>query len=229
MAHSYYNYFTEIEEYFVRKRGKHLLVSPLDWSLIESWKQLGIPLHVVFRGIDQAFQKHEARGSQKRINSIFYCQPSVIECFEEFRRARIGEAEIPKDEGESRGQKLLPAIQRLEEQLQTAAGRFPDREAISRVRLRLSELVAEVTGGRLPSLPAVEETLQTGDAILIEGARRRLDPDRLKEFEKDARRELKMYKKKVSPEMYVRIQDNYIKRRIREEFGLPELTLFFLS
>ena len=63
MDYRYYNYFTEIEEYFVQKRGKHLLISPLDWSLIESWKQLAIPLHIVFRGIDQAFESRRDRKS----------------------------------------------------------------------------------------------------------------------------------------------------------------------
>jgi hypothetical protein len=43
---NYYNYFTEVENEFVRRRGKHMLVSPLDWSLIETWKQRGVPLRI---------------------------------------------------------------------------------------------------------------------------------------------------------------------------------------
>ena len=43
---NYFNYFTEIEDAFVRRRGKHLLLSPMDWALIESWKELKVPLHV---------------------------------------------------------------------------------------------------------------------------------------------------------------------------------------
>ena len=93
---------------------------------------------------------------------------------------------------------------------------------------RLNELRVEVETGRTPSLVRLEEVLQGGDAILIESAKRRLADDRLKGLEAEAARELKMYKKKVTPEMYLRIRDNFIKRKIREELGFPELTLFFL-
>ena len=42
---NYFNYFTEIEEHFQRARGTGLfLLSPLDWALIESWKNAEVPL-----------------------------------------------------------------------------------------------------------------------------------------------------------------------------------------
>ena len=53
---NYFNYYTEIEEYFWKKRGAHLLVSPLDWAIVETWQKAGIPLPVVLRGIDRAFE-----------------------------------------------------------------------------------------------------------------------------------------------------------------------------
>ncbi len=49
---NYFNYFTEIEERFLRRRGGGLLLSTLDWALIETWKDAGIPLEAVLRGID---------------------------------------------------------------------------------------------------------------------------------------------------------------------------------
>src|SRR6202040_2450775 len=56
---NYFNYFTEIEDAFVRRRGKHLHLSPLDWALIESWKETGIPLHVALRAIEKSFDSWE--------------------------------------------------------------------------------------------------------------------------------------------------------------------------
>src|SRR6201987_2513107 len=53
---NYFNYFTEIEEYFWRKRGAHLLVSPLDWAIVETWQKAGVPLEAVLKGIDRAFE-----------------------------------------------------------------------------------------------------------------------------------------------------------------------------
>ena len=52
---NYYNYFTEIEEHFQRTRGTSLfLLSPLDWALIESWKNADVPLEAVLRGTGRA-------------------------------------------------------------------------------------------------------------------------------------------------------------------------------
>ena len=61
---NYFNYFTEIEEHFQRRRGGILLLSTLDWALIETWKDAGIPLEAVLRGIDGAFERYEKRPIQ---------------------------------------------------------------------------------------------------------------------------------------------------------------------
>src|ERR1700685_3408315 len=53
---NYFNYFTEIEEYFWRRRGAHLLVSRLDWAILETWQKAGIPIGAVRKGIDRAFE-----------------------------------------------------------------------------------------------------------------------------------------------------------------------------
>ncbi|PYV35697.1 MAG: hypothetical protein DMG22_01635 [Acidobacteria bacterium] len=42
-----FKYFAEIEECFQRARGTPTLLSPLDWALIESWKDAGVPLEAV--------------------------------------------------------------------------------------------------------------------------------------------------------------------------------------
>jgi hypothetical protein len=88
---NYFNYFTEVEDEFVRRRGKHLLVSPIDWALVESWKDAGIPLTVVIRGISRAFDAFEARPkSSRKINSILYCEQAVEETYAEYRLAMLG-------------------------------------------------------------------------------------------------------------------------------------------
>ena len=91
---NYYNYFTEIEEHFVRRRGKHLLISPMDWGLIAAWRDAGIPLHVALRGIDIAmdgFFARQHRGSAK-INSLCYCHDSVMLEYASHLESRIGES-----------------------------------------------------------------------------------------------------------------------------------------
>jgi len=88
---NYFNYFTEVEDEFVRRRGKHLLVSPMDWALVESWKDAGIPLTVVIRGISRAFDAFEARpATSRKINSILYCEQAVEETYAEYQLAMVG-------------------------------------------------------------------------------------------------------------------------------------------
>ena len=88
---NYFNYFTEVEEEFVRRRGKPLLVSPMDWALIESWKNAGIPLHIVLRAINRAFDAYDARPRRyRKVNSVFYCQQEVESSFADYRLAQVG-------------------------------------------------------------------------------------------------------------------------------------------
>ncbi len=75
---NYFNYFTEIEEHFQRRRGR-IQLSPLDWALIETWKDAGVPLEAVLRGVDAAFDKYEQRPSKsQKINSLAYCAQAVL-------------------------------------------------------------------------------------------------------------------------------------------------------
>src|SRR5262245_17281750 len=88
---NYFNYFTEVEEEFVKRRGSHLLVSPLDWTLIETWKQRGIPLHIVLRGINSSFDGYDRRLSRgRKVNSLFFCQQEVEAQFQEYVESRVG-------------------------------------------------------------------------------------------------------------------------------------------
>src|SRR5688572_9532385 len=98
---NYYNYFTEIEEHFVRRRGKHLYISPLDWSLISTWRDTGIPLHVALRGIDKAMDSFFAKSrSDKKVNTLFYCHDTVMTEYAGYIESRVGEeAPSPVSEG----------------------------------------------------------------------------------------------------------------------------------
>ena len=101
---NYFNYFTEIEECFQKRRGALLLLSTLDWALIETWREAGIPLEAALRGIDAAFDKYETRqkrGRMRRINGLAWCAQAVMEAAEELREAAAGTA-APKAETEAR-------------------------------------------------------------------------------------------------------------------------------
>src|SRR5215472_2109551 len=89
---NYFNYFTEIEEYFWKKRGSHLLVSPLDWAIMETWQKAGVPLEAVFKGLDRSFESYarSRRGTGKPLKSLAYCTDAVLEAAEESQEAAAG-------------------------------------------------------------------------------------------------------------------------------------------
>src|SRR5438270_6226865 len=87
---NYFNYFTEIEEHFQRRRGGILLLSTLDWALIETWKDAGIPLEAVLRGIDAAFERYDKRPTQRKVNSLAYCSQEVLASADEMKEAAVG-------------------------------------------------------------------------------------------------------------------------------------------
>ncbi|HJU10151.1 MAG TPA: hypothetical protein VJ728_04705, partial [Candidatus Binataceae bacterium] len=91
---NYFNYFTEIEEQFQRRRGTILMLSTLDWALIETWKDAGIPLEAVLRGIDSTFEKYHAKPSKSRkVNSLAYCAQEVLAAAEDMKEAAVGAGE----------------------------------------------------------------------------------------------------------------------------------------
>ena len=93
---NYFNYFTEIEEYFWKKRGAHLLVSPLDWVIMETWQRAGVPLEAVLKGIDRAFESYQRsrRGAGKPLKSLAYCTDAVLQATEEGLEAAAGSEEV---------------------------------------------------------------------------------------------------------------------------------------
>ena len=95
---NYYNYFTEIEDTFVRRRGKNLLLSPLDWAMIDGWQDRGIPLHVVIRAIESVFDAFDKKPAQPRaIKSLFYCREEVEAQFVEWLASQAGRSPGPEN------------------------------------------------------------------------------------------------------------------------------------
>ncbi|HJQ32900.1 MAG TPA: hypothetical protein VJ866_12000 [Pyrinomonadaceae bacterium] len=87
---NYFNYFTEVEDAFIRRRGRHLLLSPLDWALIESWKEMGVPLHVALRGIEKAFDSYESKPRKRSVKTLMYCQEEVEAQYAEWLESQTG-------------------------------------------------------------------------------------------------------------------------------------------
>lgn len=246
---NYFNYFTEVEDEFVRRRGKQLLISPMDWALVESWKSAGIPLHIVLRAINEAFDAYDKRGQKfQKVNSIFYCQQQVESAFADYRLAQVGgdsgegQSQIAgnstaqkSDESESLSKAVLFAfLQRCEEDLGLAAARAVESKrtalegAIARACARLKEIRSEIDAVSRVDAEALERDLDSIDRIILEAGRETLGPDELQDIRKEAESQLRSYRKKMDKAIYEQTVQNFISRRLREMNGIPRMSLFYL-
>lgn len=81
-------FFQRIERHFGIRRGGPVMLSPRDWRLVEEWHAAGIPLAVVLRGINRAFDRFSDSGPRPdRINSLRYCKQEIAQTWEEHRGA----------------------------------------------------------------------------------------------------------------------------------------------
>lgn len=248
---NYFNYFTEVEEEFVRRRGKQLLISPMDWALVETWKNAEIPLHIVLRAINESFDAYDARAQKHRkVNSIFYCQQAVEVCFAEYRLAQVGgdnqaQAVAPEKE-EKRSRKsashesafpkevILEFLARCEEELRriasraSEAGRPEIADAIARARSRFAEIVVDITAAARVDAEALERDLDAIDRMILDAASRECGEDELKKIRKEAESQLRSYRRKMDKAIFEQTVQNFVSRRLREINNIPRMSLFYL-
>jgi hypothetical protein len=219
--HSYFNYFTEIEEHFQRARGTGLfLLSPLDWALIETWRTEGVPLEAVLKGIDETFAKRQTRKVHARnVNSLAYCSQAVME---HARRAPQGRAsqrtdDAPFTTSELRGHLAAAA---------TAVQHRPEAtfQEIANALSRLAE-DAELQGQDLEGL---ERRLTSLEEKMIAAVRTTTSDEDLYGIRESLDSELKPYRGKMSAEQISMLERRYLDSALLERAGLPRLSLFYM-
>jgi hypothetical protein len=217
---NYFNYFTEIEEHFQRVRGTSLfLLSPLDWALIEAWKNGGIPLEAVLRGIDVAFEKWRKRPAQARVhmvNSLAYCAQAIT-----------AEAQAMLN--------AAPAISKKE-----AAAPFPIddvRAFLKRNAETLRKAGQEETASSLEALDVdtlyadleqLEQRLTAIEEKMIARLRASASEEQLFEARRALDQELKPYRSKMTADQLAMLEKKFLERRLLEAAALPRLSLFYL-
>jgi hypothetical protein len=238
---NYFNYFTEIEEYFWRKRGAHLLVSPLDWALVETWQKAGIPLDAVLKGIDRAFESYQrSRRSTggRTLKSLAYCAGAVTEAAEEAQEAAAGkgpQSSAPKKSAETFSREELGAyfernLGRLERAADRCRATTPELGArFDEARKKLTELLPRLDSPAAIDLEDLERALTVLEekltAALLAGASEEL----LLEIRRDMDRQLAPYRRKMTAEQLSLLERQYTQKRLFERFDLPRLSLFYLA
>ena len=237
MKWNYFNYFTEIEEYFWKKRGSHLLVSPLDWAIMETWQRAGVPLEAVFKGIDSAFESYgrSRRGAGKPLKSLAYCTDAVLDAAEEANESAAGKLPAgnaakpsPFDREELRRYFL-----RNKEMLQRAAEAHKETPAL--VTLWEEALrVLQSCAVQLDSPAALDvEDLERRLTLLDERIHAGLLLHAGEELQLRLRREtdnaLVSYRQKMKAAQLALVEKQFLQKRLLEEFRIPRLSLFYLS
>lgn len=220
---NYFNYFTEVEEHFQKARGTGLfLLSPLDWALVESWKNAGIPLEAVLRGIDAAFEKWRSRKSRfRQINSLAYCAQAVME-----------EAEAMAGLAQAQPARQAPAPFSLEEiRSYLEAGRKALREhpepAYHAVAEALERILAELES-HYQDLEQLEQRLTALEEKMAAIARAAQTEEELFEARRRLENELRPWRSKMTAAQLALLEKQYLDRRLLEAAGLPRLSLFYL-
>jgi len=217
---NYYNYFTEVEEHFQRARGTSLfLMSPLDWALIESWKNAGVPLTAVLRGIDTAFEKWRGRKSRTQmVNSLAFCAQAVLteaQIMAGSGQAAPRNAAAPPFEAEDLRSYLAGNAGAL-----SAAG-FPE------IAAALEKLGGEA-GQHLGDLEQLEQRVTALEEKLVATLKSRQTDEELFNARRELDAQLRPYRGKMSAEQLSMLERQYLERQLLERSNLPRLSLFYM-
>jgi hypothetical protein len=240
---NYFNYFTEIEDAFVRRRGKHLFLSPLDWALMETWKEQGIPLHLVLSGIEKSFDSYEAKPRKRSVKSLFYCQEEVEAQYAEWLEARLGStAEAGEQTANSETDSTHFSFAAVSEHLQTCNRLLSElaearrkrgdhdnlSEAVDRALALLSEIESHVAPNESLNTRRLEDSLTGIERMLNDAILLVVESSELDSFESAVKEQLKPYRSQMDPAAYKQTFDNLLLKRLREKFAIPRLSLFYV-
>lgn len=218
---NYFNYFTEIEEHFQRARGTSLfLLSPLDWALIETWKDAGVPLEAVLRGIDSAFAKwHSKKKKLQAVNSLAYCAQAV------FTEAQIMAGAAPARE--SKASEAPFSLESLVEFLRGNAAELGKREPFAEIAASLNRLADEAEV-HYANLEELEQRLSALEDKMKAMARLGQTEQDLFEARRELDATLRPYRSKMTADQLAVLERQYLERHLLEKVSLPRLSLFYL-
>jgi hypothetical protein len=216
LSYNYFNYFTEIEEHFQRARGTSIfLLSPLDWALLESWKNAGVPLEAVLRGIDLAFEKWRAKPKKTQmVNSIAFCAQAVLS--EAQRIAGTDQPRPEKPESEPFEQGEVQAYLQRNAETVRAAG-FPD----------IADSLDQLRQSPLDDLEDTEQRLSILEQKLIASLRARQSEEEALAARKALDTQLRPYRGKMTAGQLAMLERQYLDRDLLERSQIPRLSLFY--
>ncbi|MBS1805322.1 MAG: hypothetical protein JST28_18325 [Acidobacteria bacterium] len=234
---NYFNYFTEIEERFQQRRGSILLLSTLDWALIETWRDAGIPLEAVLRGIDTAFDKYESRqkrGRMRRVNGLAWCAQAVMEASEELREAGAGTAPASAVDQADTGFDHDRVASHLEAAAEALEASTIAHDACAATAKRIRELAAEAREAKssmtaAKEMEAFERILTVLEEKLFAALTAAAPEDLLVALKEHGARELAPYRSRMGAVQLRQVEHQFVQKQLLVHYSLPRLSLFYMS
>ncbi|HEV2349906.1 MAG TPA: hypothetical protein VG028_08700 [Terriglobia bacterium] len=234
---NYFNYFTEIEECFRRCRGTPTLLSTLDWALVESWKEAGIPLEAVLTGIERAFQKFSKRPQRfRKINGLAYCSQAVLQAAAELNTAQVESgapaAHRPPEKAPFAAEEILAHLNQSAEALEKASAHCHAKRArvLAEDLQEVAKAICEIAlrGEFSTDLEDLEQRLSALEEKLTAALTRAASTDLLTEVRKEVDRGLVSYRQKMTAPQIESLGRQFLKKRLYEHYAVPRLSLFYL-
>jgi hypothetical protein len=234
---NYFNYFTEIEERFQRRRGSLLMLSTLDWALIESWREARVPLEAVLRGIDNAFDKHDAKTLHsprraRKVNGLAWCAQSVMEAVEQAMEASIGAAPAAGIQAMESGFEAERVSRYLEQNagVVEAVTLDPPADTVAiEVTGRLRALAVGLRAEPMKTLEELDRTLSVLEEKMFAALLTATPEKELLTLREQAARELAPYRGRMQAVQIKQVQQQFLQKRMLEMRRLPRLSLFYMS
>jgi len=237
MLENYFNYFTEIEERFRQCRGTPTLLSTLDWALIESWKEAGIPLEAVLTGIDRAFEKFAKRPQRfRKINGLAYCSQSVLQAAAELSTAQVESgaraAHHPPEEPPFAPEEIVAYLDQCAVQVGKASAncRAKEEQVLAEDLNEVARAIREIASrDDMAAGPEdLEQRLSALEEKLTAALTRAASTDLLTEARKEVDRGLVSYRQKMTAPQIESLGRQFLKKRLYEHYAVPRLSLFYM-
>lgn len=231
-------YCETIESTFVSRRGSHMMLSNLDWQLMDEWQRRELPLHIVVSAINQVFDQRKSGQRTATINSLRYCAPAVEEAYRNWLANRVGANESAPEAARTRSnnpfskESMLAHLKSRQEALRAAAQSVPEAvatglaEVIEGVASGLTLIQLEVEADRL-NAQTVESLLAKAEEALDATIKAAATAEALTEHGRAVTSMLAPHRANLTDEIYQQQFNNFLIKRLRESFGIPRLSLFF--
>jgi len=229
---NYFNYFTEIEEKFQHRRGSILLLSTLDWALIETWREAAIPLEAVLRGIDAAFDRYDARKSRahgRRINGLAWCAQEVMTAAEDMREALTGTAKTEPDAKTAalEQERIAAYLEQTAAKLRGAKLAGLAAQSAAEIADRIKDLAASARR-QVPNLEELERTLTVLEEKLLTAVTASSSDAELTALHEQSAQQIAPYRRRMQALQIRQIEQQFLHKRLLEQYDLPRLSLFYM-